>query len=245
MFIIYRMMGLSNFLRSVSAVSEILGNVLLLSIVTILFTVVGYAVFNIFPSTTTPSIDILCQVRGNSIILTNRGGDALNLETKIGFSTFNGTTNYIVANDYLNTTEKQDGKWSVGENVIYSNTDVLESQIHVTVIDPSSTSVVFLATVPMIDSISVTTIDVTTITTNSANVVLQYNFQSHTGQVRFSYRSNAGSWTNTSWISKSGSGSYNLAVTGLTPATVYYFKAQLLYSSTILTGEQMTFTTLS
>ena len=57
------------------AVSEGLGNVLLLSIVSALFTIVTFSVFHFLPINSTPSAHILCQVRGDEIILTHLGGD--------------------------------------------------------------------------------------------------------------------------------------------------------------------------
>ena len=40
-------------------------------------------------------------------------------------------------------------------------------------------------------------------------------------------------------------GSYNTVITGLSPVKLYYFKAQLLYNSTIIEGDLKSFTTIS
>ena len=111
-------MGLTNQIKSDTAVSEVLGTILLLSIVITLFSVVTLSVYTLLPTGSTPSTDIFCQVNGNQIILTHRGGDELSLDTKIGFSTNLGLTTYIVVEDYMNTSDKIDGKWSIGEKIV-------------------------------------------------------------------------------------------------------------------------------
>ena len=93
-------MGLPKLIRPNSAVSEVMGTILLLMITVGLFSVVAISVYNLLPFNPAPSADIICQVNGDDIILTHRGGDALSLDTKIGFSNNTGTK-YIVVGDYL------------------------------------------------------------------------------------------------------------------------------------------------
>jgi hypothetical protein len=221
-----------------------MGTILLLMINVGLFSVVAISVYNLLPFNPAPSADIICQVNGDNIILTHQGGDALSLDTKIGFSNNTGTK-YIVVGDYLDEKSKEDGKWSVGEKIVYSNFNLLENQIRVMVIDPSSNSFILSATAPMVNSITVTTLDATGITMNSANLLMNYDLRTQSGSVRFTYCPNDGPWTNTSWISPSGSGSYNIIISSLSPVKLYYFKAQLLYNSTIIEGEQKSYTTLA
>jgi hypothetical protein len=236
-------MGLSRLIRSNSAVSEVMGTILLLMINVGLFSVVAISVFNFLPFTPAPSADIICQVNGDSIILTHRGGDELSLGTKIGFSNNTGIK-YIVVGDYLDAKSKEDGKWSVGEQIVYSNINLLDNKIQVTIIDPSSNSFILSTKVTIINSITVTTLDATAITINSAKLLMNYDLRAKSGSVRFTYRPSDGDWINTSWISRSKTGSYTIVISSLSPMKLYYFKAQLLYNSTILEGEQKSFTTL-
>ena len=97
---------------------------------------------------------------------------------------------------------------------------------------------------PHVNSISVATLDARAITVNSANLSMNYDLRTQSGSVRYTYRPSDGDWINTSWISKSGSGSYNIVISSLSPMKLYYFKAQLLYNSTIIEGEQKSFTTI-
>jgi len=56
-------------------------------------------------------------------------------------------------------------------------------------------------------------------------------------QVQFKYKAeNASVWNETDRVSQSGSHRYSESITGLSPNTTYYFKAQLLYDSTELEG---------
>jgi hypothetical protein len=236
-------MGLPRSIKSNSAVSEVLGTILLLLINVGLFSVVAISAYSLLPSNSAPSTDIICQVNGDNIILTHQGGDALSLDTKIGFSSITGTK-YIVVGDYLDEKSKEDGKWSIGENIVYSNLNLLENQIRVMVTVPSSNSIIFSATVPIVNSMTLTTLNATGITMNSANLPLHYDLRTQSVLVRFTYRPINGDWINTSWISKSGSGSYNIVISSLSPEKLYYFKAQLLDNSTIIEGEQKLFTTL-
>ena len=83
-------MGLPRSIKSNSAVSEVLGTILLLLINVGLFSVVAISAYSLLPSNSAPSTDIICQVNGDNIILTHQGGDALSLDTKIGFSSIQG-----------------------------------------------------------------------------------------------------------------------------------------------------------
>ena len=195
-------MGLPRLIRSNSAVSEVMGTILLLMITVGLFSVVAISVYNLLPFNPAPSADIICQVNGDNIILTHQGGDALSLETKIGFSNNTGTK-YIVVKDYLDDDSKEDGKWSIGEKIVYSNPNLLQNQIRVMVVDPSSNSFILSVTVPIVNSISVTTLDATDITMNSAKLSMNYDLRTQSGSVRFTYRPSDGDWINTSWISRS------------------------------------------
>jgi hypothetical protein len=229
--------------KSDTAVSEVLGTILLLGIVSGLFSIVSISFVSFLPDSFPPTTNIVCQVDNHNITLIHLSGDALSLDTKIGFSKFNGSTQYITVKDYLNTSEIIDGKWGIGEKIVYSNSDLLSPQIQVTVIDPSSNSMLLSTTVPVKQIITVTTLDATDITLYSANLHMNYDFLTKSGSVRFIIHSNDEEWINSSWVTKSGSGSYNSVFSSLSPLQVYYFKAQLLYNSTIVEGEEKTFIT--
>ena len=63
------------------------------------------------------------------------------------------------------------------------------------------------------------------------------------GSVRFSYKQLGSSWINTPWVPKSGSGMYNKTISGLSPDTIYVYKAQLTCESIMVDSEEKTLKT--
>ncbi|DAC72004.1 MAG TPA: hypothetical protein DSN98_07500, partial [Thermoplasmata archaeon] len=229
-----------------TAVSEVLGTILLLSIVSGLFSVVAISAMNLIPNNSSPSTIIVCQVNDYNISLIHMGGDSLNVDTMITFLDDVGTSKSIVVKDYLDTKSKSDNLWGVGEKVVYSYRDFIGKNIRVIINDiPTHSNILLTSITVATPYISVTTLDATAIAQNSVKLMMTYNLRNISGMVRFSYRPTEGGWTNTSWISKTGSGSYNAIITGLSSFTLYDVKAQLLYNSKIIDGDQKSFTTLS
>jgi adhesin/invasin len=64
---------------------------------------------------------------------------------------------------------------------------------------------------------------------------MSYNLQNYNPvEVRFAYKKSSGlTWTNTDWVSKSVSGTYGKSISGLTPNTLYDFRAELTYGTEI------------
>jgi hypothetical protein len=92
---------------------------------------------------------------------------------------------------------------------------------------------------------TVTTQAATNITTDSATLNMKYTVGDFSPvQVRFACKRSADSaWSYTSWVSKSGSGTYAEPLTGLSSNTKYDFKAQLKYNGTVIEGSILQFTT--
>lgn len=93
---------------------------------------------------------------------------------------------------------------------------------------------------------TVATEDASNVGTNSATLNMSYDFKDYgSGQVQFAYRPSwSGGYTYTSWVNKSGSGTYAEKVAPLIPGTTYYFKARLKYGFTEIEGAELSFTTL-
>ena len=93
---------------------------------------------------------------------------------------------------------------------------------------------------------TVTTSAATIVTGTGATLNMSYNMGEYTPvNVRFAYKKHVDStWTNTSWVSKSASGTYSLPITGLASAIQYDFMAGLQYDgSTEIQGSTLQFTT--
>jgi hypothetical protein len=233
------------------AVSEILGTVLLLVMSIAIFTSVYF--FVIDQSTNSkdralPSSSIAGLTSEDKyIILEHRGGEDVSLESQVVLLIGGKSYNFTVA-DLLDFESKKDGAWNIGEKLVFSAVDITDLQVEVTITDYESNSVIMggiLQEGEMIEIPYVITMDATDIKSREAMLWMRYNFRNNTGVVRFVYKIEGGSWTNTSWVSLSGNGTYGELITDLTPKIFYFFKAQLKYDATELEGNEKAFSTWS
>ena len=230
------------------AVSEIVGTILLLGIAVILFSALFIFVLSSPSTPSSPSVNLIGFVDADDGgIIEHHGGDSLDLDaTEILIRKGHDSTR-VNAGDYV-VDVNDNGKWDIGERLRYSfDGSITGWQIEADVVDNPSNSIIMsgiLQEGKMIKtSPTVTTLDATHITINSTKLWMNYDFKDYdSGWVQFAYKnSTAASWTNTSWASESGSGSYNKTIKDL-EGTTYHFKAQLKYDSTVIEGTQKSFT---
>jgi hypothetical protein len=233
--------------RGDQAISEILGTVLLLVIAVSLFCVVAIFFFSYPFSPSAPSVNVVAATEGNNLILEHRGGEPLDPDTKI-VVTIGGEVNETTVGALLDQEFMEDGQWNMGEGLVFPEELIAGLQVEIRVIDAASNTVIMrgvlqegeTSTIPY-----VLTLDASDIRTSSAKLHMFYNFRVDSGQVRFAYKASGGSWINTSWVAKEAIGSYDENISGLSSATLYYFKAQLKYEGEISDGEKKVFTTWS
>jgi len=229
------------------AVSEIVGTVLLLAMAVSLFAVLHIIIFNssINENTSTPSAMIVASLRNQTIILEHHGGESLSIDNTKIMITIGGEEKIIPLNSTFFKDENHNGKWDIGEEIIYiPSEDISGLEVDSIVIDKPSNSLLFTGTLQSGSTKtmpSVTTLDATDITSDSAKLWMEYYFRGYTGFIRFLYKPIGGNWVNTTWTSASDTGKYSEIITNLSSNT-YIFKAQLLYNSTIVDGEEKTFT---
>lgn len=120
-----------------SAVSEILGTMLLLLFAVSIFSVISIIVFSNVPQFNDPLVTITGTIEGNNVVITHRGGEKLSLESVIALN-ISGTQMNFTAEQLLDKESKQDGYWSVGERLIYYGTNFSGLQVETTVVDPNS-----------------------------------------------------------------------------------------------------------
>ncbi len=139
--------------RKDTAVSEVLGTILLLVISVSLFSTIYVTIFSIEVESSTPAVDIIGTIDENMLILEHRGGVSLSLDTEIILD-FNGSSRESIKldnGDYLDDGYKNDGKWDIGERVTYplsSLNDFMRfDPVDVMVVDKKSSSVVMMGTV--------------------------------------------------------------------------------------------------
>ncbi|UCF49072.1 MAG: type IV pilin [Thermoplasmatales archaeon] len=233
--------------KNYSAVSEVLGTVLILVISVIILSAVYVAVFSIPSSNNSPVLNVVGMTANDEdIIISHQGGDDLSLNS-ILILTIGGQEIKYVIEDLLDAESIEDGFWNIGEEIII-NYDIRDLQVEVKIIDAETNSVVMMGLLQegyYIRDPYVFTINATDITANSAKLVMEYNFWDKSGSIRFSYRVSSGSWVNTAWIAKSGEGNYELNINGLIYDTLYEYKAELIWDINTTEGGVNTFTTAS
>jgi hypothetical protein len=123
------------------AVSESVGTLLLLGITISLFSVIYFCVITIYPINASPTVNLLCSISENNITIEHRGGKTLDLDTKI-IITINGTSQDFRIYDYLDNESRYNGKWNIGEQVVYPVGDITNKKVSLSVIDGNSNSVI-------------------------------------------------------------------------------------------------------
>jgi uncharacterized repeat protein (TIGR01451 family) len=136
-----------------NGVSEVLGSILLIMISVSLFSVVYVTFFSIDMDQSSPSVSIIGSIYDNNVILEHRGGQALNLKTKVILDLSQGDKEIFTINNenYLENNSKEDGKWDFSEKVVYKLDNVTNytrfSPVEITVVDIESNSIVMKGTI--------------------------------------------------------------------------------------------------
>jgi uncharacterized repeat protein (TIGR01451 family) len=139
-----------NRIKQNTAVSEILGTVLLLILVVSSFSVIYSNVLST-PAPRNPlDATIVGRVEGNNLVFEHQKGESLSLDTKITVNMGFKNETFLVKN-YLDAESVKDGKWNIGEKVIYPlSYNIHNIQNHFTtginVADIESNSLDFIAT---------------------------------------------------------------------------------------------------
>ena len=141
---------LRNRLKQDRAVSEIVGELLMLMIVISSIGVLYYKISLIQPPITPPRATIIGRVERNTLVLEHKRGESLSPDTRItiNMGIINAT---FLAENYLDNKSKKDGEWNIGECLIYPfpftlNTIQSYFPTYVNTADIESNSLVFYAT---------------------------------------------------------------------------------------------------
>jgi len=129
---------------SKDAVSEILGTVLLLAMAVALFAVLYIIVFSITVTTTPPIVNLVGSIDGDNVIIEHHGGESLDSDVNI-IVTIGGVRNTINVSSNLSDSNGN-GKWDTGERIVYSNGSISGVQVDANVVDDTSNSLIFIAT---------------------------------------------------------------------------------------------------
>jgi len=210
--------------------SEIIGTVLLLMIVVAVFS--GISIFVLTPPSDSPQpfVTIVGKVEemdgeienlGNldetgHVVLIHKGGESISLDSKILMTIGSTIVNMTVGN-CLDAKSKEDGAWTIGEQIVYPIGNETYLHVEITIVDVTSNSVIFMGVVQTGSMI---------VTKNAFNVQHEDN------------------WEYTAWNPNTGDGIYHKRVAELSCETTYLFRAELKYEgTTIVSGVAKSFTT--
>jgi uncharacterized repeat protein (TIGR01451 family) len=107
-----------NRIKQNTAVSEIIGTVLMLIMVISIFGVIYNNVLSIPPPSSPPNVTIIGRLEGNNLVLEHQKGDSLSLDTAITLNMGIKNETFLVK-QYLEPDAIQDGEWNIGERLIY------------------------------------------------------------------------------------------------------------------------------
>ena len=235
----------SPFHHNTSALSEIIGTILLLSISIILLSLLYLLIFNIAnnPSNlghTSPS-NIVASVDEKNVFLQNNGGSPISPNTKL-IITVCGQKYYTTVKDCLVDTNG-DGQWTIDERLVFTPpgfSSLHGLEVSVEVITPDNNAMMMYGLVQegfRGDIPYVQTLDSYDVWTHSAYMKSFYNFiaSKYTpGKVWFQWKDEASTqWNVTSKINIAVplSGFQNVLLSGLTSNKNYLFEAWLQYTS--------------
>ncbi len=240
------------------AVSQIVGTILLLMIVSAIFPSIYIYYLNYPLPDSGPYVNIVGTIEnrelyftnlGNfqercSIVLTHRGGESLSLNWKVVIIIGN-ITEGITVGDCLDSESKDDGRWGIGERLIYPADDMARKKLGAIVVDPLDEVVLFEGILQ--EESMVATLGVFDVQQNGATLCMDYDFKEYgSGRVRFAYKKQSEeNWEYTPWNPSSGMDFYHRRVEGLSSHTTYEYAGQLKYDDTVVTGRTKSFMTLN
>jgi hypothetical protein len=238
--------GLKKFKQNNSAVSEVLGTVLILAMSVVILASVYIAAFALPSPSRAPVINAVGMTANDSdIIISHLGGDDLPLDSVLVLTVGGKEIKYEIA-DLIDAESAEDGYWNIGEELVF-NYDIRNLQVEVRIIDPYSNSVVMMGILQeglLIRDPYTFTLNATDITANSAKLLMKYNFWDKSGDVRFAYRiATSGIWSYTPWVALSGESNQEVTVNALDYNTNYEYKSQLRWGSNQTDGGLKYFTT--
>ncbi len=133
-----------------SAVSEIIGTILLLGIAFSCFSVLNYYVISTPTPNPSPIVEISGSIDENQIVLMHRGGETLSLNTELRI-TLGEKSEKMKVGDFLDAESKSDGVWGLGEKIVYPviyDFDYGSSpQADIVIVDKGSSSVIMTGSV--------------------------------------------------------------------------------------------------
>ena len=121
-------------LNEETAVSEIIGTILMLLVATSIF-VASFAV--VISAPTPPSdifVDLECSLQDDDITILHKGGESLSLDTEIIITIGNNNPQNFSVDDLLDIALHEFG-WNIGEQIVFTANNLNNQLVHVIVRD--------------------------------------------------------------------------------------------------------------
>ena len=136
-----------------TAVSEIIGVILLLAMAILVFSFIYINVFSEKGPAPNNFVNIIGKVEGNNLVLEHQRGESLRLDTEIMLNIDDKSERFLVK-EYLDQESIKDGKWNIGERIIYPiSLNISNIRNHfacgLDIVDYESNSLVFWGTLDL------------------------------------------------------------------------------------------------
>jgi len=131
-------------MHSESAVSEILGTILLFAMALALFSVLYISIIPMDSVQSSTSSNIIGYIQDGNIILEHHGGSSVTTESYLRFNIGGSMSIVNISSTFLHDTNNN-SKWDIGEKIVYS-AEIGGLQVETFVINEPSNSVIFSAT---------------------------------------------------------------------------------------------------
>jgi hypothetical protein len=131
--------------KSDSAVSEVIGAIMMVGIGVALFSVLYFIIMSYPFTPSVPSVGIVGSIQGDSIVLEHRGGDSLDQNATVSFIV-GGTRISDTVGFFLNDTNGNH-RWDIGEQLVYNynlSGNMTDLQVEATVVDRDSNSIMMM-----------------------------------------------------------------------------------------------------
>ena len=131
-----------------SAVSEIIGTIILLFIAVSTFSAIYLNVLSDNGPNPEAYVTITGRIESGEVIFTHQRGEALDLESQVLLTIAGEHHEQLSVKDLLDDISKSDGLWNIGEQLSFSqpNIDLTDKQVEATIVDKDSNSLVFWGT---------------------------------------------------------------------------------------------------
>ncbi len=243
-----------NFSIHDEAVSEVVGTLFLITLTICAFSAIALIVLNPwsnFPEESPPNIFLVGYIQDNAIIVEHRGGISLDQPIKVTVAIAGSDHTFNMNGSSYWDDTNGDGKWSVGEQIVYPGGNFQGKRVTCVVIDVRGNNILFDKTIQNGTTTTTpytTVLDPWNVTETSAMVKMYYNFVDTkflpSGLLNFTYGPFGGPYVRTPAIKPLALDSvYGFLLNGLLNGTLYEYWASLNYSGGTITDGPMSFYT--